>query len=52
MNILIINIHSSTNVGDAALTLQTIAGLQHSFPGCALTAVALATNPKIRFGSK
>ncbi len=37
MNILIINIHSSTNAGDAALTMQTIAGLQRSFPGCHLT---------------
>jgi colanic acid/amylovoran biosynthesis protein len=37
MNILIINIHSSTNAGDAALTLQTIACLQASFPGCSLT---------------
>jgi colanic acid/amylovoran biosynthesis protein len=37
MNILVINIHSSTNAGDAALMLQTIAGLQSSFPGCSLT---------------
>lgn len=37
MNILIINVHSSTNAGDAALTLQTVTGLQTAFPHCSIT---------------
>ena len=36
-NILLINVHSSRNAGDAALTLATLQQLRQNFPGCRIT---------------
>ncbi len=36
-NILLINVHSSRNAGDAALVQVTLEQLQQNFPGCRLT---------------
>lgn len=37
MNILIINVHSLTNTGDAALTMEMLRQLRQRFPGCRIT---------------
>lgn len=36
-DILLINVHSSRNAGDAALTLATLQQLRQNFPGCRIT---------------
>ena len=36
-NILLVNVHSSCNAGDAALTLATLQQLRQNFPGCCIT---------------
>lgn len=38
-NILLINVHSSSNAGDAALMLVTLQQLRQNFPGCHITLV-------------
>ncbi len=47
-NILLINIHSSRNAGDAALLLATLQQLRQNFPGCLITLAMDDPDPDLK----